>query len=132
MKVARTAVVLALGCLPLVAHAQEVGQNEYMNSCAACHGADAKGSGPVNEALTIVAPDLTTLAARNGGKFPLLDVIQTIDGRRDVAAHGTRAMPVWGAVLNAQIGGDVTDHAAENMVRGRILALGYYLESIQQ
>ncbi|NNL85365.1 MAG: hypothetical protein HKP27_06910, partial [Myxococcales bacterium] len=43
--------------------------------------------------------DLTGIALRNDGRFKESEVLATIDGRYAVAAHGTREMPVWGAVF---------------------------------
>lgn len=52
-------------------------------------------------AASLVTPpaDLTTIQKRNGGTWDGVMVMRTIDGRRDVAAHGSREMPVWGAVF---------------------------------
>jgi hypothetical protein len=46
-------------------------------------------------------PNLTTLALRNGGEFPADRVASYIDGRGLPPAHGSRTMPVWGAVFDA-------------------------------
>jgi hypothetical protein len=45
-----------------------------------------------------VRTDITRIAARSGGRFDAARVVAVIDGRRDVAAHGPRKMPVSGAV----------------------------------
>ena len=45
--------------------------------------------------------NLRTLAARNGGAFPADRAASYIDGRAMPAAHGGRAMPVWGGVFDA-------------------------------
>lgn len=124
----------ALACAGGAALADDAGEREYMNSCASCHGVDGKGNGPVASAyaMTIGKP-LTRLAAENDGVFPMLDVIQIIDGRQGVRGHGTDAgMPVWGAVYKAPLAGEIGPYAAEIAVRGRILSLAYYLESIQE
>jgi mono/diheme cytochrome c family protein len=71
----------------------------YQRHCAPCHGASGRGDGPVADALTVRPPDLTRLAERAGGRFPEAEVMATIDGRRAVAVHGPREMPVWGAVF---------------------------------
>ena len=42
--------------------------------------------------------DLTRLAEDNNGVFPFARVYDVIDGRFEVATHGTRDMPVWGEV----------------------------------
>ena len=38
------------------------GQAEYMENCAGCHGADAKGAGPLSAKLKTKPADLTMLA----------------------------------------------------------------------
>ena len=40
--------------------------------------------------------DLTQLAKHNDGQFPFWTVYRVIDGREEVKAHGSRAMPIWG------------------------------------
>jgi len=52
--------------------------------------------GTVSRELKTKLPDLTTIAKRNRGAYPLDEVMATIDGRRIVRAHGDRDMPVWG------------------------------------
>jgi len=72
------------------------GKDNFVQYCAACHGETGKGDGPVATSLEGGAPDLTQIAARNGGEFPWQDVRSVIDGRMAVDAHGTKVMPVWG------------------------------------
>lgn len=107
---------------------------EFLNSCASCHGADGKGSGFLTRLFRGVDPgDLTQLAARNGGTFPLERVFSVIDGRAEVAAHGDRKMPVWG---ERYMSGAMSDYGPDEMneirVRNRIYELVHYLQSIQQ
>ena len=92
---ATLAIFLAVG---LSAGAQEMtyGQAEFLNSCAACHGTDGRGDGPMAEVLNTPPADLTRIAERNGGSFPYWKVFATIDGRYIVPGHGERDMPVWG------------------------------------
>lgn len=136
------ALALGLGLGASGALAQEAemaaGEVEYVSACAGCHGRDAKGDGPMADLLKISTPDLTTLSERSGGAFPIAGVIQTIDGRADVSAHGG-AMPVWGDryMVMAQREQDAMRPPRwpvepEVVVRGRILSLVYYLESIQE
>jgi hypothetical protein len=42
------------------------------------------------------------MAARNGGRFDESAAMSSIDGRRRVAEHGPRAMPVWGAIFESE------------------------------
>ena len=115
-----------------VANADDTGRLEYTNACASCHGADGKGDGPLAELLTVSVPSLTGLAAANEGVFPMLEVIHTIDGRQSVRAHGN-PMPVWGRHFEIQAeADDVGPFGGEAIVRGRVLSIAYYLESIQE
>lgn len=84
-------------CARASAQIADVGRAEYMSSCASCHGADARGGGPVATELKTPPADLTFLARKNGGVFPYDYVYQIIDGRgAPILSHGTREMPVWG------------------------------------
>lgn len=107
------------------------GANEYAWACASCHGLAGHGDGPLAEYMTVEVPDLTQVSARNNGEFPMLQVIQVIDGRTGVRGHGSM-MPVWGDRFAARTAAESGNYAAEIEVRGRILALAMYLEAIQQ
>lgn len=113
-----------------ISQAEEPGHLEYVYNCSACHGDSARGDGPVARFLNVETPSLTTLKQKNDGVFPLLHVIQVIDGRSGVGPHGT-LMPVWGERFKATEINDSGPYGAEVIVRGRILALAQYLESIQ-
>lgn len=122
----------ALSLAASAATAQDaVGKAEYMQACAACHGEYGVGAGPLAELMTVPVPDLTTLSTRNAGVFPMLDVIQSIDGRTGVRGHGY-PMPVWGDRFKASAVESAGEYGAELVVRGRILSIAYYLESIQK
>ena len=101
------------------------GKAMYMNHCAACHGADAKGNGPAAAALKTAPTDLTTLTKNNNGKFPANHVYSSIIGDLNVLAHGTPEMPMWGNVYRSMSAG----HDAE--VQQRISNLTGYIESLQ-
>jgi mono/diheme cytochrome c family protein len=138
-KLARVALACALA-LPAVALAQqgpEFGRYEYYAKCASCHGIAGKGDGPVAKALTKAPSDLTTYAKRNGGVFPTQLAWQAIDGRPvEIAAHGTREMPVWGTEFRRETLRPADrlrpgDPSPEWHVAARIGALIDYLASIQ-
>ncbi len=117
----------------LGAGAYDIGKIEFERSCATCHGLDGTGNGPVAQELKLSVPDLTTLVKRNGGVFPMAHVYNVIDGREEVRAHGTRAMPIWGTRYSAGAAPAYDDYAfdPEAAVRGRILALIDYLYRLQ-
>lgn len=126
--------VLILGCAGAGA-ADDVGKREYDNNCAVCHGASGKGDGPYAGIIDTKVPDLTTLQQANNGVFPYDRVYQTIDGRLDLKAHGTRDMPIWGNEYNAKAAEYYSDYlsnySAEGFVRGRVLALVNHIYSLQ-
>jgi mono/diheme cytochrome c family protein len=75
------------------------GDEMFRTYCAACHGLDGKGGGPAVSALKNPPGDLTKLTAKNQGKFPELKVYSSIRGDNDNPAHGSKDMPVWGAIF---------------------------------
>jgi mono/diheme cytochrome c family protein len=107
------------------------GKFEYIAHCATCHGLTGLGDGPLSSYLNKTVPNLTTLSTRNGGVFPFARVYETIDGRREVGAHGPRDMPVWGQEYRDRgiSSPAIPDHEA--FVRGKILALTEYLYRLQ-
>ena len=72
------------------------GRTQYMENCAGCHGADARGAGPLSAKLKTKPTDLTLLAKHNHGSFDSSAVYQMIDGRNARATHRGAEMPIWG------------------------------------
>lgn len=105
--------------------------DEYMNSCAVCHGESGRGDGNLTNFLNVKPTDLTKLTENNHGTFPFLDVFQVIDGRSQVSGHGTRDMPVWGRRYQEEMGEAYGPYGGEAAVRARVLELVYYIQSIQ-
>jgi mono/diheme cytochrome c family protein len=103
------------------------GRDLYGFYCATCHGREARGDGPAAPALRTPPPDLTKIAARHGGVFPVKIVELTILGDQDAAmpAHGTRDMPMWGPIFRAL-------HPDDTMTKIRVENLVSYLQSLQR
>lgn len=110
--------------------ANYTGVELYQEHCASCHGEHAHGDGPVALSLRVAVPDLTRIAARQGGTFPVDRVRSVIDGRTPLAPHGTRNMPVWGWAFRASTTN--TGAQAEYRTQALIGLLVDYLRSIQQ
>lgn len=91
---------IALLTLPALAeeHAMDPGEIVFLQSCATCHGPEARGDGPMSEMLTVPVADLTQIAARNNGVFDRVTTIYIVDGRAGLAAHGG-PMPMFGGLL---------------------------------
>jgi mono/diheme cytochrome c family protein len=112
------------------------GEQTYKQYCAACHGADAKGHGPVASVLTTPPPDLTTLAKSHSGRFPydyVSSVLEfgTASSRNIVSdyaypAHSSSDMPTWGPIFQYY------DKHSERVVQQRIKNLCDYLASLQE
>jgi hypothetical protein len=119
----------------------DVGKTEYQSSCAACHGIDAKGNGPVSKEMKTHPTDLTILAKKNNGVFPVNMVHKIIDGRDSLSSHGTREMPIWGyrfvppqhfILKKADDYIYLPPDSPEAVVYSRILAVIDYLNRIQE
>ena len=100
------------------------GKEMFDAYCASCHGVDGKGNGPAAPAFKKPPTDLTLLAQKNGGKFPAMHVMSSI---QDVTqnVHGSKDMPVWGPILSSVSTKD------PGVVRLRISNLTSYIESLQ-
>lgn len=103
------------------------GRMTYEASCMSCHGASGQGDGEVASELETRPADLTRISLNHGGSFPVDAVYQMIDGRREVEAHGSREMPVWGNVWNERDGAPIP----EEEVQARINELVEYIRTLQ-
>lgn len=113
-----------------------IGQMEFDNSCAQCHGARGMGDGPMASVLKNGAPDLTGLQMANGGVFPFSRIYQLIRGEGISGAHGSSEMPAWGFRYSlsapTMLGPYYTKADEQAFVEGRILALVEYVSSLQK
>jgi mono/diheme cytochrome c family protein len=100
------------------------GAATYKAYCTVCHGTSGRGDGPAAKALTTRPADLTTIARRHGGKFPVSEVKDAITADIEVPAHGTREMPMWGPVFRSVDDRSVTELRIANLVT--------YIEGLQQ
>lgn len=103
------------------------GRENFAAYCAVCHGLDVRGAGAAASAPKAPAADLTTLAARHGGKFDSVRVEYLVKGTVKMAtpAHRTPEMPIWRRVFAPQAADQpVASMRVKNLVR--------YIESIQR
>jgi mono/diheme cytochrome c family protein len=98
----------------------------YKAYCAACHGKTGEGNGPAASALKIPPANLTTLAERHGGKFPMNYVRRVLEFGVPYAAHGSHEMPIWGSLFHSLPGN------SRAQVQIRISNLIRYLETLQK
>jgi cytochrome c1 len=136
IKMTVSAVALSVICGVTWAQApsqrSDFGKREFETNCVSCHGIGGKGNGPIVDLLKRSPPDLTQLAKKNQGVFPMDRMYEVIDGA-NVPSHGSRDMPIWGRdyrVKDAEYYME-TPYNAEALVRGRILALLEYINRLQ-
>jgi mono/diheme cytochrome c family protein len=110
-------------------YVQMNGKQLYQRFCAACHGADGRGDGPVAGSFKVEVPDLTLIARRSRGSYPRDRVARIIDGRYIVGAHGSRTMPVWGEDLSRL---EIGNPEAERATRIVIDRLADYVWQLQR
>ena len=100
------------------------GRDSFALYCAPCHGSGGRGDGPVASALRTRPANLTTLTQRNDGAFPRDRVRDFVTGSgRQLPAHGTTEMPVWGPMFRA--------FESDARARERIENLLTHIESLQ-
>jgi mono/diheme cytochrome c family protein len=102
------------------------GPDLFRAHCAACHGPEGKGNGPVGASLKTKPADLTLLAKNNGGKFPTQRIQKFISGDDpSLSSHGSREMPVWGPIFHqVEEDQDFGNVRLQNLIK--------YLQTIQQ
>lgn len=124
--------LLLLGCAtaPEPDISRDDGQALFAENCAICHGFDARGGGPLATELDTRSADLTQIAARRGGVWPMLEVMSIIDGytRR---TDPRKDMPI----ITGVTGGPMVDFDSGNgdmtPTPARLIALAEYLEGLQ-
>jgi mono/diheme cytochrome c family protein len=123
--VAGTAGLAAAAARPVVT--VESGAALFRSYCASCHGAAAKGDGPLAANLRVAPADLTRVAKRNHGKFDAEKVRRAIDGRGPKEIHGGSDMPVWGDAFKR-----AGEGYSEAKVKERIDALVDHIATLQE
>lgn len=105
-------------------------------TCITCHGAEGKGDGPVAAQLNSPPTDLTKVSHTHNGVSPSRQVYDKIEGLAMPAAHGSRDIPNWGAVLLSQeLGTSVIEEDSRKAAQSpgkRLEGRLSYLDSIQQ
>lgn len=102
------------------------GRTTYGRYCTSCHGTTARGDGPLANDLRVPVPDLTTLAARNGGQYPFERVVRIIGSGGELRGHGSRDMPAWGDAFKRTKG--IAAPTADAAIRN----LAQYIASLQR
>jgi mono/diheme cytochrome c family protein len=112
---------------------EEQAKSDFINYCAACHGVNGTGDGPVAPELKSQPSNLTVLSKNNDGHFPYLRLVRVIDGEgstteRYLRAHGSREMPVWGEVFRKE----ASSYSRYVNAQAKIMNIVDYIASIQE
>jgi hypothetical protein len=125
--------MLLLGCLlltgPAIVWGNDIseGRELYLQHCAACHGINGDGHGPLEHELTAPPADLRLLSRKYGNPLPEDQIARFMDGRADLKAHGPRDMPVWGEEMWQYPEGS----GNPNQVSDSVAHIIHYLQSVQ-
>jgi mono/diheme cytochrome c family protein len=109
--------------------AEDVGKARYLKYCASCHGPGGKGDGVASGLFTKKPIDLTQIAKKNGGEFPTMQMINIVNGKQTLRAHGDPDMPVWGEVLGRQ---ETDSMGSKEEVELKILSIVNYIKTLQK
>jgi hypothetical protein len=106
------------------------GSADFADLCAPCHGSSGRGDGALAAELATRPADLTGLASRSGGVFPMARVMSKIWGYSEGAAPASM-MPEFGPLLEGeQVLVDVGD-GIQTPTPVRLVQLADYLRTIQ-
>ena len=120
--------VLALhACAPTTAN---TGRAIYVDKCSVCHGPTGKGDGVLASELVTPPADLTRIAARRDGVWPMLEVMGIIDGYSTRYLPGTE-MPIYDEFLQGNLVTFDTGNGIRQRTPAGLLAVAQYLETIQ-
>ena len=120
--------MLVLGCQPARTPSPTAAQ-DYADNCATCHGDGGTGNGPAAAGLARKPADLTGIAARNGGTFPMARVMSTING---YFRPESGVMPHFGDVLDSPMVLVDTGDGIETPAPERLVVLADYLKTLQR
>jgi len=118
---------LVVACAP---DTPSEGRRIYEDTCASCHGPSGRGNGPAARDQARPPADLTKIAARRDGLWPMLEVMSIIDGynRRALPREG---MPVFGDFLEGELVDFDSGNGRPAPTPVKLIALVTYLETLQ-
>ena len=131
MRAAVLAIGVSMAALAAAAQDAEEGGDLFQGFCAACHGTEARGDGPMAAILEVLPADLTKLAADNDGTLPVARIAQRIDGRDPLLAHGG-PMPLYGDFFEGSDTAIRAETGQPILTSQPIADLIAWLESIQE
>ena len=114
---------------PIPGETVSAGRQYFVRYCSACHGDDRPRRWPSRPGPAYATCRSHAYCPAAWRALPRGRDCCVIDGRTVVPAHGSREMPIWGERFGEMVGGG---SVGEEVVRGNLLVLIEYLQSIQQ
>jgi mono/diheme cytochrome c family protein len=106
------------------------GRALFVENCAACHGIEGNGDGPEAVGLATRPADLTRIAARRDGVWPMLEVMAIVDGYTGLTNPRENMPAIEGIVEGPMVDFD-SGNGLTTPVPARLVSIVEYLESIQ-
>ncbi len=113
-----------------VLEAESSGKLLYERNCVSCHGVTGRGDGPLSAGLGTAPADLTQIAARRDGVWPMLEVMSILDGYFR-ATNPREDMPVFDDFLDDDMVEFDTGNGLTTLAPEKLIEVVNYLESIQ-
>jgi mono/diheme cytochrome c family protein len=124
-------ILLLMGLQACSPTSSNTGRTIYTDKCAICHGANGKGDGELASLLETQPADLTRIAARRDGTWPMLEVMGIIDGYSTRYLPGSE-MPIYDEFLEGNLVSFDTGNGIQQRTPAGLLAIVRYLETIQE
>lgn len=123
-------VLLPLLLIGTTMEAQSAGEALFMENCLACHGTAGRGDGPLAAGLATKPANLTEIAARRNGVWPMLEIMSVIDGySRNTLLR--EDMPVFENFLDNEMVEFDTGNGANTLVPAKLIDIVEFLLSLQ-
>jgi cytochrome c1 len=110
--------------------AQSVGETLFKENCVSCHGFTGQGDGPLSAGLGTAPADLTQIASRRDGVWPMLEVMSILDGYLK-ATNPREDMPIVEDLLDNDMVEFDTGNGLTALVPIKLIEVVNYLESLQ-